>query len=78
MHQDFEITEIYKIGNTEYLDKIICEIDEDGVIINPPLIYTVNENSGAKLLGQEENTMTILKPTAIALAKKILEFYDEN
>ena len=75
MHQDFEISEIYTIGEKEYIDKIICEIDEDGVIINPPLIYLVKEEQGAKLLGQEENTMTILKPSAIALAKKILEFY---
>lgn len=76
MHQDFEITEIYKIGATEYIDKLICEIDEDGIIINLPLVYEVQEEKGAKLLGQEDKTMTILKPSAIALAKKILEFYE--
>lgn len=76
MHQDFEITEIYKIGITEYIDKIICEIDEDGLIINPPLVYEIQEEKSAKFLGQENDTMTILKPSAIALAKKILEFYE--
>ena len=75
MHQEFEIFELYKIGETSYIDKIICEIDEDGIIIKPPLIYMANEKKGNKLLGQEENSMTILKPSAIALAKKILEFY---
>lgn len=75
MHQEFEIFELYKIGETNYIDKIVCEIDEDGIIIKPPLIYMANEKNGNKLLGQEENTMTILKPSAIALAKKILEFY---
>ena len=75
MHQEFEISELYTIGETNYIDKILCEIDEDGIIINPPLIYVISEDKGGKLLGQEENTMTILKPSAIALAKKILEFY---
>ena len=76
MSQEFEITEIYSIGSNEYIDKIVCEIDEDGIIINPPLVHILKENEGANLLGQEENTMTILKPSAIALAKKILEFYE--
>ena len=76
MHQEFEISEFYKIGTTEYLDKLICEIDDDGLILNPPLVYEVQEEKGAKLLGQEDNTMTILKLSAIALAKKILEFYE--
>lgn len=75
MSQTFEISEIYTIAKTEYVDKIVCEIDEDGIIINPPLVHMIQENEGAKLLGQEEDTLTILKPSAIALAKKILEFY---
>jgi hypothetical protein len=76
MSQEFEITEIYSIGTNKYVDKIVCEIDEDGIIINPPLVHLLQENDEAKLLGQEESTMTILKPSAIALAKKILEFYE--
>lgn len=76
--QEFEISEIYTIGNTQYLDKIICEIDEDGLIINPLLVYEIQEEKGAKLIGQENGTSTILKPSAIALAKKILDFYGET
>lgn len=76
--QEFEISEIYSIGDTEYLDKIICEIDEDGLLINPLLIYEIQEEKGAKLIGQENGTFTILKPSAIALARHILEFYGEN
>ena len=75
MSQTFEISEIYSIGDTEYVDKIVCEIDEDGIIITPPLVHMIQENEGAKLLGQEQDTLTILKPSAIALAKKILDFY---
>lgn len=76
MFQKFEISEIYTIGQNEYIDKIVCEIDEDGIIINPPLVHILKENEEAKLLGQEKDTLTILKPSAIALAKKILEFYE--
>lgn len=74
--QEFEISEIYSIGDTEYLDKIICEIDEDGLLINPLLIYEIQKDKGAKLIGQENGTFTILKPSAIALAKHILEYYN--
>ena len=76
--QEFEISEIYSIGDQEYLDKIICEIDEDGLLINPLLIYEIQKDKGAKLIGQENGTFTILKPSALALAKHILEFYGED
>lgn len=75
MYQEFEITDVYKLGETTYQDKIVVEIDEDGLIIHPLDVYIMRENCEPKLLGTEEGTITILKSAAIALAEQIREFY---
>ena len=77
MHQEFEITEHYQIGPRSYVDKLRAEIDEDGLILHPLQIFILSE-SEPKLLGEEETTTTLLKPSAIALAKHILSFYGED
>lgn len=74
MHQKFEITDVYVIGNNTYQDKLEVEIDEDGLIIHPLKVYQVT-NSEPIFIGEENNSHTILKAAAIALADQIYDFY---
>ena len=75
MYREFEITDVYSIGESTYQDKIKVEIDEDGLIIHPLDVFLMKENSEPVKLGTEEGTITILKSAAIALAEQIREFY---
>jgi predicted ATP-grasp superfamily ATP-dependent carboligase len=73
--RQIEITDVYQIGTTTYQDVISVELDEDGILIHPLKIYKMTDTESV-FLGEEENTHTILKAAAIALAESILDYYN--
>jgi hypothetical protein len=74
MTKEFEITDLYQIGDNTYQDKLTVEIDDDGIIIHPLKVYQMTESEPI-LLGEENNSHTILKAAAIALADQIYTYY---
>lgn len=74
MSKEFEITDLYQIGKNTYQDKLTVEIDDDGIIIHPLKVYQITDSEPI-LLGEENNSHTILKAAAIALADQIYTYY---